>query len=161
MATAQDNCHKQTLSNIVLALAKKAGTLIAKFLCSQLQLLAGTVKSFLQAELTILEPVVELESVFIENFVVFPLDAAIKVSDTVSNTLSKPLNDAGIDKSCPSHKNIHEQLDKAAAPAKATSRTLKSARDAAQAEVDAGKKRIDDLNKAISALDDFFNIQCP
>jgi hypothetical protein len=157
----KEECHKRSLSNVASSLAKKAGTLIAKFLCQQLQLLAGTVRSVLQAELAIITPIVELEAVFVENFVVFPLNAAVKATSVADKGMSKPLTESGIDKGCKTHSNVHKQLDGITAPVKATNRTLKSARDAAQAEVEASRERVKKIQKAIDAMDDFFNIQCP
>jgi hypothetical protein len=157
----KEECHKRSIANVAASLAKKAGTLIAKFLCQQLQLLAGTVKSVLQAQLAIVTPIVELEAVFVENFVVFPLNAAVKATSTVSKGMSKPLTEVGIDKGCKTHKNVHKQLDNVTAPIRATNRNLKSSRDAAQKVVDESRELVVNIQKAIDAMDDFFTIQCP
>jgi hypothetical protein len=155
-----DDCQKSKVANISKALAKKAGSLIAKYLCSQLQNLAGALKAVLQAELALLEPILALEEVFLENFVVFPLNASIKITKAVSTGLSKPLNDFGIDKKCRAGKDIHTQTAKVTAPIKAEGRKMESARDATLAEIERSRERIKALQNAIEALDDILNIQC-
>jgi hypothetical protein len=104
---------------------------------------------------------VELQAVFLENFVVFPLNVAVKATSAVEKGLAKPLTEVGVGKGCKSHKNIHEQLENITKPVKATNRTLRSARDAAQAGVNKSRELVAKIQRAIEVLDDFFNIQCP
>jgi hypothetical protein len=138
----------------------KLGRALAKILCNQLKAVLSALRAILTAELAILSPIIQIEEVFLNNFVIFPLDTAANTLKSATK-LQKSLNDIGIDKSCPDHTRLHNAIDKTVGKVVAAKRSLENTRDSCISFRDELRELLTDLQAAIDGIIDLLDIECP
>lgn len=147
------DCAKREGFKISTALGK-LGKLVAAGLRSVLNATLDTIKLLLQGQLAIFKPVAALETVFIDNFVIFPLSA---VSATLSATQSvgKRLKELGVNnKKCSDIKAIGDSMEKTSeGKMQRFKRSLDNKIDGAKAHENFLNKVIDGMERGIGAID--------
>lgn len=146
------DCAKRESFKISTALGK-LGKLVAAGLRSVLNTTLETIKLLLQGQLAIFKPVAALETVFIDNFIVFPLSTVSSTMDA-TKSVSKRLKEFGIGKKCSDTKAIEESVDKTSVgKMERTKRWLDNKIDKAKAHENFLAKVIDDMERGIGAID--------
>ena len=155
------DCERSKVGNITANLVKLSAQGLGRILCQQLKSSLNAAKILIQAQLVYLQQAVALEASFVQNFYIAPLSAVESIFKSVNDKVAAPLYALGIDKECRSHAKLHENIEAAQNPLKTVADAASNLKRPAVAHIENMRKRIDDLNAAISSIDELLNIQCP
>lgn len=158
-ANQQDDCTRSRKA-IFIATLKKMGAALARILCQALLALLQSVVSLFEAEAVVIGTELVLAQTFVDNFVIFPINATISTVQQTTDVLTK-ITGYGFGPGCPST----DRVNKVAKQTKigkwsALLRRLKTYAASAKAGVDSLSKLNDDLNKSIADLNNIINGLC-
>jgi hypothetical protein len=139
---------------------RKMGVATGRALCQQVRDVTSALIMILQAEYAIVQPIATAEKVFMDNFIIFPLNAVISSSEQVSDK-SGMLFSLLFDRSCKDGKVMNDAIESAGtAKTNAVMASLKDTRDSAIAAQKYMDKKIADLQTSITGLQDINKLDC-
>lgn len=154
------DCLEKKKFNFV-AKFQSAGLALWKIVCPVFKASLNAISTLISTETVVVAAELQLASVFIDNFVVFPLNAAKSSIDSVTST-AKSISDFGFTPECPDTGRFYQTVSKhVVGPLTSLGRGLQNTSDFAKAGENDLKKAADDLNDATKTINSMLEIPCP